>query len=234
VKVSVILPTYNEAGNIVELIRQIIQVVSPKYEYEILVMDDNSPDKTFEIVKSAFPDDLSVVPVLRTAQRGLAYAIRAGVDKASGDQIVIMDTDFTHDPKEIPKMLHVAQIYGIVSGSRFCAGGNMQDAPHYLASRIYNEFMRFVLRTQIQDNLGGYFTISAEKLRSLPIDKIFFGYGDYFFRLLYFAELAQMSIVELPAKYAVRTKGVSKSNFFKMLFTYTIAMLKLRFSDKEL
>ena len=98
-----------------------------------------------------------------------------------------MDTDFTHDPAEIPKLLHVGEVYDIVSGSRFCAGGSMQDTQHYLSSLAYNWMIRLVLRTQIQDNLGGYFTMRREKLRQLPLDLIFCGYGDYFFRLLHCA-----------------------------------------------
>lgn len=227
-KVSVILPTYNEADNIVELVRQIMQNIPAAWEYEIIVVDDNSPDHTFQVVQNVFKGQSCVIPVLRTTDRGFAKSIRTGIEKAQGDHILVMDTDFTHDPVEISKLLHVGEVYDLVSGSRFCAGGNMQDVQHYLASMLYNWFMRIVLRTQVQDNLGGYFTISKAKLDLLPFDRIFFGYGDYFFRLLYFAQKHGMKIVEIPAQYRARQKGASKSNFMKMLFSYTYAMLKLK------
>ena len=226
-KVSIILPTYNEAGNIVELVRQILLNIPAGWDSEIIVVDDNSPDQTFEVVRNAFKDSPAVIPVLRTTDRGFAKSIRAGIEKAQGDQILVMDSDLTHDPVEIPKMLHVGRMYDIVSGSRFSPGGNMQDTRHYVASLVYNWFMRLVLRTQVQDNLGGYFTIRKEKLNLLPFDLIFFGYGDYFFRLLHYAQKQGMTIVEIPAYYRTRDKGASKSHFGKLLFQYSKEMFAL-------
>jgi dolichol-phosphate mannosyltransferase len=227
-KVSVILPTYNESGNIVDLIREIKKSIPDRYIYEIIVVDDNSPDKTYQIVKNTFKDDPTVILILRTMNRGLPNSIRAGIEKASGDHVLVMDTDFTHDPAEIPKMLHVAQEYDIVSGSRFCPGGNMQDTRHYIASMMYNWLVRIIIRTQVQDNLGGFFTIRKAKLDNLPFDHIFLGYGDYFFRLLHYAQRYDLTIVEIPAQYNIRKQGKSKSNFFKMLFLYTSALVQLK------
>jgi dolichol-phosphate mannosyltransferase len=232
-KVSIILPTYNESGNIVQLIRAIKRHVPPSWEREIIVADDNSPDGTYKLVQETFAMDSEVKALLRTADRGLARSIQAGINAATGDQIVVMDTDFTHDPSEIPKLLHVAEIFDLVSGSRFCAGGSMQDTQHYLASLAYNWFMRVVLRTQVQDNLGGYFTIKVEKLRALPLKQILFGYGDYFFRLLHFAQKQGLTVVEIPACYHARQAGRSKSNLVKMLFGYTGAMLRLKWGQNR-
>jgi dolichol-phosphate mannosyltransferase len=143
-----------------------------------------------------------------------------------------MDTDFTHDPIEIPRMLHIARIYDIVSGSRFCAGGNMQDKKHYLASLAYNWLLRALLRTQLQDNLGGYFVMKRDRILSLPLDQIFYGYGEYFFRLLYFAQRRGLKVIEIPAIYRVRTYGSSKSSFLRMLFSYSRAAILLKTSRK--
>jgi dolichol-phosphate mannosyltransferase len=230
-KVSIILPTYNEAGNIIDLIDQIICNIPPDWQYEIIVVDDNSPDHTYQIVQDAFRNNQSVVPILRTTDRGFAKSIRAGIERAQGDRVLVMDTDFTHDPVEIPKMLHVSLVYDIVSGSRFSPGGNMQDVNHYIASLVYNWCMRLLLRTQVQDNLGGYFVVSKSKLAILPFDLIFFGYGDYFFRLLHYAQKYGLTIVEIPAEYKARKEGVSKSNFLKMLFSYTIEVFRLKRAD---
>jgi len=227
-KVSVILPTFNEAGNIVELVRQIKNQLPAGYAHEIIVVDDNSPDQTLQLVHRAFQDDPTIITVLRQSDRGLANSIRAGIENAGGDQIIVMDTDFTHDPLEIPKLLHVGQVYDLVSASRFCPGGNMQDTQHYLASMIYNWFIRLLVRTQVQDNLGGYFTIAAGKLNKLPFDKIFFGYGDYFFRLLHYAQINELTVVEIPAIYRMRQLGSSKSNFSKLLFSYTGALINFK------
>jgi len=232
-KVSVILPTYNEAANIIKLTKRIIDKIPTEWDYEILIMDDNSPDKTFQIAKETFQNEQHVIPVLRTKDRGLARAIRAGIEHATGEQVLVMDTDFTHDPTEIPRLLHISIIYDIVSGSRFCPGGNMQDTKHYLASLTYNWLLRLVLRTQIQDNLGGFFTMRKDKLLQLPLDNIFYGYGDYFFRLLHYAQKINMTVVEIPAQYHARSEGKSKSNFTQLLFSYTMAAIKLKLKSKS-
>ncbi len=226
--ISVILPTYNEAGNIVPLVKAIMARMPQGKEYEILVVDDHSPDGTHDIAKKEFAGDKRVVTILRHTDRGLAKSIWAGIEQAKGDQIVVMDTDFTHDPAEIPKLLHVGEIYDIVIGSRFCSGGNMQDYYHYVTSFIYNLVLRVCLHSQIQDNLGGYFTMKKSKILPLPIHLIFYGYGDYFFRLLHFAKRQGMSVVELPVYYKVRTYGTSKSSVIKMLYSYTRAAIKLK------
>ena len=226
--VSVILPTYNEAGNIVPLIERIKGNLESKFSFEIVVVDDSSPDGTGDLVSRRFLGDCSVKVSIRKGNRGLAHSIRHGLEMATGSRFVVMDTDFAHDPDEIVKMLHVGEAYDVVIGSRFCAGGNMQDTAHYLASLYYNRAIRVLLRTQVQDNLGGFFTMRRADLESLPWDLIFFGYGDYFFRLIHYAQEVELSIVEVPAVYRERTSGESKSRFFRMIFSYGIQILKLR------
>lgn len=226
-KVSVILPTFNEAGNIVELIGAIKKQVPASWEQEIVVVDDNSRDGTLDLVREAWGDDPVVKTILRTSDRGLGASIGAGIQAATGDYVLIMDTDFTHRPEEIPSMLHVVQITDLVSGSRFCPGGSLADTGHYIASFVYNLFVRLIIRTQIQDNLGGFWVARAALIRRLPFDEIFFGYGDYYFRLLHFAQYAGMKVIELPAEYCERNAGKSKSNFGKLLFQYSTMVLKL-------
>lgn len=233
-KASVIVPTYDEAGNIIGLVEEILRCVPPDVEPEVLVVDDDSPDRTWEVAKNAFAKNSSVRVVRRTTDRGFAKSIRAGIEQATGDVVIVMDADFTHDPAEIPRMLHILRHYDIVSGSRFCAGGNMQDTRHYLTSLAYNWLLRVLLRTQVQDNLGGYFAMKREKLLALPLDEIFYGYGEYFFRLMYFAQRSGLKVVEIPALYRVRSHGASKSNFLGMLFSYSRAALSLRSRRKSL
>lgn len=231
-KLSIILPTYNEAGNIVPLIHALMRQIPDGMAFEIIVVDDNSPDGTCQAVREAF-DSPAVIPILRTEDRGLASAIRAGIERSTGSQLVVMDTDFTHNPDLVPTMLHLGDVYDVVVGSRFCPGGGMPDVPHYLASMTYNWMLRIVLRTQIQDSLSGFFTIRRSTLSALPWDSIFFGYGDYFFRLLFFAQRSGASIIEMPVVYDTRRKGSSKSVFWRLLFSYSAAMLRLRWSGNR-
>jgi dolichol-phosphate mannosyltransferase len=227
VKVSVILPTYNEARNIVRLITEIRSCIAAPWECEIIAVDDNSSDGTYAAVESGFSDDSAVKAILRTSDRGLANSIRAGIDQAQGDYVLVMDTDFTHRPEEIPLMLHVVEKVDLVSGSRFSAGGRMDDTTHYVASFVYNLLIRLMIRTQIQDNLGGFWVARADRIRELPFDAIFFGYGDYYFRLLHYAQANGMKVIELPSHYSERAAGKSKSNFLKLLFTYSGKLVSL-------
>lgn len=228
-RVSVVLPTYNEAENIVPLVEKILENIPYPYEPEIIVVDDSSPDGTYNIVKKAYAEDNRVRPLLRKEDRGLAKSIGYGLEQSTGDRVIVMDTDFTHDPAEIPRLLHVAEVFDVVTGSRFCPGGNMPGLGHYLASMVFNWNLRLLLRTQIQDNLSGMFCANRKAIEKLDYTKIFFGYGDYFFRFLHFVQLNGCSLVEIPVIYQTRMAGESKSNFLKLLFKYSYAAIKLKF-----
>lgn len=233
-KVSVILPTYNEKGNIIELVDEIIgQLSLMNIEIEIVVVDDNSPDNTGKLVQDRFFDDEGVKVFIRTEERGFATAIRYGIEKSSGDIIVVMDTDFNHDPKMLPQLVKFLEYYDIVIGSRFTVGGGMDDTFRYFGSFVYNMFIRIILHTQIQDNLCGFFAIHREKVFALDFEKIFFGYGDYFFRLLFYAQKKKFKILEVPTFYQLRKYGESKTNLISVFIEYSIALLKLRIQKKE-
>ena len=105
----------------------------------------------------------------------------------------------------------------------------MENQLHGKLSYYYNIMLKFILKTNINDNLGGYFLIKRDLLNKLEFDKIFYGYGEYFFRLLYFGKINKAKIIEIPAVYKQRLYGKSKSNFLTMLFKYFYAAVKLRF-----
>ena len=226
-EVTIILPTFNEKNNILLLVN-LIKKVLKKNRVEIIVIDDNSPDRTGLICKNKFKKDKSVNIILNRKRIGLAKSIYQGILKSSKKNIVVMDTDFTHDPILIPKMLRLINEYDIISGSRYCVGGYMQDQIHSHLSFFYNLILKLILKTQIQDNLGGYFCIKKKILNRLPRKKIFYGYGEYFFRLLFFSLIQNFTILEIPAIYKKRVRGKSKSNFIYMFYKYFIEAVKLR------
>ena len=232
--VAVVIPTYNEAGNIVPLIEQIIQHVGAKYQLEVIVVDDSSPDGTARIALDRFVLDNRIRVIQRTEDKGLGSAVGHGMSLATSDVVVGLDADLTHNPSQIPDMVHVCERFDLVSGSRFAAGGSMQDKAHYFSSFVFNLWIRILLGTQIQDNLAGFFVVRRHVLDELPHEKIFFGYGDYFIRLLYFAQRSGSSVIEIPTHYTLRTSGSSKSNYLKMVWTYTSAVINLLVSSKRL
>lgn len=223
---SVILPAYNEAGSIVELINAILRYAPP--DAEVLLVDDDSPDGTARRASEAFRGSDRVRVTVRSRDRGLARSVRAGIEAARSDRVLIMDSDFNHDPRDIPRLIGVAAFADIVIGSRFAPGGNMPDRARYLGSLVYNLFVRMALRTQVQDNLSGYFVIRRNAVLSLPLDEIFFGFGDYFFRLLHFAQRSGFSIIEVPVVYGTRDSGHPKHSVFKTFFQYTGSLLRFR------
>ena len=227
-EISIILPTYNEKDNIVRLV-ETIKKLNLEQTFEILIIDDNSPDGTYQFSKDKLSYDKNIKIVLRKNIRGLAFSIKEGIEKSVGSHVIVMDTDFTHDPILIKKMISLRSQYEIISGSRYVSGGSMENQFHGKLSYYYNIMLKFLLKTKINDNLGGYFLIKRDLLNDLEFDKIFYGYGDYFFRLLYFSKNKNAKIIEIPAVYKQRLYGKSKSNFLAMLFKYFFAAVKLRF-----
>jgi dolichol-phosphate mannosyltransferase len=207
-----------------------LEILKSTEDKEIIVVDDNSPDGTYLACKTAFEKNDGIKVILRKSNRGLANSIAEGIKICKGKYIIVMDTDMTHDPKLISKLISLTKEYDIISCSRFCAGGLMENKMHYFFSFSFNLLLRIILKTQIQDNLGGYFCIRKNVLDLLPFEKIFYGYGEYFFRLLHFAQTKNLTIIEIPAVYNLRYKGKSKSNFLLLLFKYFFAAIKLRFN----
>jgi len=243
VDVSVILPTFNERDNICDLVDAIHKELAVAgYGYEVLVVDDNSPDGTADIVRRRYHIQ-GTAPVsiragsrgvvrlfVRTQDKGLANSIRDGLLAAQGRTLVVMDTDFNHDPAMIPQMVDLLRYYDLVIGSRFVMRGGMEDRLRYHFSQIYNVFIRALFQTQIQDNLSGYFAIRRERLYSLTplFPAIFYGYGDYFIRLLLAAWRQDWKILEVPVFYILRRHGDSKTGFWSVFKKYTAAVIRLR------
>lgn len=222
---SVILPTYNERENIGPLVDELLRFGGEAVE--VIIVDDASPDGTAALVQERYGDRPSVRLIVRTDDRGLAKSIRAGLEAASGDGVIVMDTDFNHDPAMLPLIRELLGHFDIVVGSRFVVGGGMEDVFRYYASWAYNIGLRTVLGTRIQDNLSGFFGMRREHLPSFDRDAIFYGYGDYFFRLLHEATSLQLRMIEIPVYYRLRPAGESKTRYLKIFTDYTSALLSL-------
>jgi dolichol-phosphate mannosyltransferase len=228
-KTSIILPTYNEKDNIVELIQAIFATLkSDNLDIEIVVVDDNSPDGTAAAVRQSYGDDPRVRLFVRTEGRGLATAIRYGIEHSAGEALVFMDTDFNHDPAIIPQMIKFLEYYDIIIGSRFVMAGGMEDRFRQFSSLVYNYGIRLLFGTPVHDNLSGFFSMYRDKLESMDLDQIYYGYGDYFIRLLMVAHKRGYNMLEIPVFYRLRMHGHSKTQFLSILTQYSRALLSLR------
>ena len=228
--VSVILPCYNESGNIIPLI-EAIHVELGFCKHQVVVVDDNSPDGTYNLVFEKKFD--YVKSILRTSDPSLAKSIRRGLEEADGDMLVVMDSDFNHQPSYIPQMVKGLEYYDCVSASRFLYGGKMNNRFRHMASWVFNVFVRVLTGKSITDSLYGFFAIHRRVVNKLDFDKIFWGYGDYCIRLMYDLQEQQSTILQIPAVNGDRYAGTGNSNFFKTLFQYTIETFRLVFFRKK-
>ena len=219
-KISVILPTLNDRENVVPLIHAIHGVLRD-LPYEILVVDDNSPDGTAQAVMDL--KDPKIRVIIRSTDPGFAKSIRCGIENAAGDLLIIMDSDFNHDPGCIPYMVQKMLEYDCVSGSRFLDGGRMTPAWRGVGSRLFNVFVYKTTGSKMTDNLFGFFGIRREVMERLPYDDIFFGFGDYGIRLLFYLQKNKAKIFEFPAVCGKRLAGRGNRRIFETLCRYVKA-----------
>ncbi len=232
IQASVVLPTYNESGNIIGLIEEIKKELTAKrISYEIVVVDDDSPDKTGLLAQKYFAKIPDVRVIIRKNARGLASAIRRGIEQSVGDIIVVMDTDFNHEPRLIPRLVEKCGRYDMVVGSRFVKGGGMTNKTRETLSRLFNILIRIILGSPVHDNLSGFFAIKTKELDKINFDQVFWGYGDYFIRLIYFIKKQGNTFFEIPSYYKEREYGSSKSQFLQMFRDYLASTLALRFGN---
>lgn len=227
--ISVILPTYNERGNIVFLIKEILKAAKKnKSLCEIIVVDDDSADGTATEVKKNFKGS-RVKVFVRKEDRGLAKAIYYGVKKARGKIVAVMDSDFNHDPKLVFRMVDRINTSDIVIGSRYMKGGGMENKKREILSKIFNLLLvKWILASPVNDNLSGFFAMRRKRLLALDANKIFYGYGDYFIRLIYLAKKKEYTFLEVPCFYKNRPYGQSKSILLWLTISYFLSAVRCR------
>lgn len=234
VNLSVIIPTYNERENIILLIKETQAVLKRiSLPYEIIVVDDNSPDLTGAAVKKEFKNK-NIRAYVRKNDKGLATAILFGIKRSKGDIVICMDADFNHPAKKIPELLSDLQNSDLVVASRFIKNGGMEDKFRYLFTYLFNFFLKRILGFPTMDNLSGFYAIRKNKLLTLPLNFIYNGYGEYHLRLVYLAQKYGLRIKETPVYYPKRKYGYSKSNLFKMFFIYLQVAFSLKYSDEKI
>ena len=171
---SILLPTYCEAENIVSVIEQ-CQDALKDYVYEIIVIDDNSPDGTWRIAEETFLEDERVQVIRRTDESGLATAVVCGFNAATHDIAVVMDADLQHPPGRLPEILDAfSEETDLVIGSRYAAGGCIEDWPLYrhIVSRGATLLSKLAVPSArgVSDPMSGYFAVRRRAVIGAELD----------------------------------------------------------------
>ncbi len=213
----VIIPTYNEKENIQQIIRK---VFSLEKEFDILIVEDNSPDGTADIVKSLmkeFPDRLFIEE--RKGKLGLGTAYIHGFKWALSrdyEFVFEMDADFSHSPDDLIRLYKACAEDGadLAIGSRYITGVNVVNWPmgRVLMSYYASSYVRFITRMKVQDTTAGFKCYTRKVLETIDLDRIkFTGYA-FQIEMKFTAWKLGFRITEVPIIFTDRTRGESKMN----------------------
>jgi dolichol-phosphate mannosyltransferase len=229
--VSVVLPTYNERGHIADLIAA-IQAVMPG-DTEIIVVDDDSPDGTWQAVSDFAADHPGVRLLRRVGRRGLTSAFNEGIALATGEIVCWMDCDFSMPPAKLPELVAATAATDMAIGSRYVPGG-ADEGHSFMAlafSRIINLYAGLLLGFYVHDYTSGFIAAHRRVLQAIPLRG---DYGEYFIDLMARASRLGYTVTEVPYRCVPRRSGESKTGTSLWGYVtrgrkYVTTVLRLRF-----
>ncbi len=225
----IVVPTYNEKGNIETVYRKIFLVTKA---CDLLVVDDNSPDGTGKIADQLAKKDNRVRVLHRVSKNGLGTAYIEGMQFALNkgyERVIAMDADLSHDPINIPKMLELSKEYDLVIGSRYVHDGGMVNwgIGRFFISRFANAVTKWVLGLKPEDCSGGYKCYRAELLKMIDLKKIFSPGYSFQVEILFRAVRLNAKVKEFPIIFVNRHEGESKLSFRELAqFAQTVWRLR--------
>jgi dolichol-phosphate mannosyltransferase len=222
----VIVPTYNEADNLDELLSQLLAL---PVNLGIIIVDDNSPDGTGQLAdRWAAREPARVHVIHRPGKMGLGTAYIAGFNYGlltlQAARLMTMDADFSHNPRYIPGMIALSEQYHVVIGSRYAPGGGSRNCSwkRIWLSRMANFVARAALGLQARDATAGFRLYRREALASIPLDQIFSSGYSFLVEMLFLCQRRGWQIGELPIIFEDRRKGqtkISRHEVFKAQYT---------------
>ncbi len=223
-QVSIIIPTYNESQNIVAVLKSIKANLPKNFITQAIVVDDNSPDGTGKIVEDYLKNlkkitNYTIEVIHRKAKDGLGSAIMKGIQQAKGDTIVVMDSDFSHPPQIIPKLIESIKKYqfDIAVASRYINGGKIQGWS--LKRKIMSKFATLIAKKGLgidtKDPMSGFFAFKRNIIKELNLDAI-----GYKILLEILVKTKNVTIKEIPYTFQDRELGSSKLGLRTILDYY--------------
>ncbi len=236
-QISIIIPTYNESQNILNVLKSIGDIIPKSSFTEAIVVDDNSPDGTGKIVEDYLKNVKKIAGytidiVHRTTKNGLSSAILSGIQRATGDTIVVMDSDLSHPPQIIPKMIDALKKYqcDMVVASRYITGGQINgwNKKRKLLSKIATLIAKKGLGVKTNDPMSGFFAFRKGILKGLNFDAIGFK-----ILLEILVKKRGLSVKEIPYTFQNRTFGSSKLDFSTILDYFKSVWKLYRFGKSK-
>ena len=208
----VIIPTYNEAENLPRLIPSILALAD---SFEVLVVDDSSPDGTADVVKKMQKGNPRIHLKERGAKLGLGTAYVAGFHFALAngyDRVFEMDADFSHDPAELPRLLEKTETCDLVIGSRYVSGVNVVNWPmrRLVLSYAANVYTRWITGMPVRDATSGFKCFRREVLESIDLDSLRSNGYAFQIEMSFLAWSKGFRVSEIPIVFVDRRVGVSK------------------------
>jgi len=230
-----VLPTYNEAENIVAIVQASLRELARTGDHHVLVVDDNSPDGTGRIADQLAESHEQVSVLHRPGKQGLGRAYIAGFQHGlahGAERLMEMDSDFSHDPSDIPRLVHEAQRGAdLVLGSRYIPGGGVENwgLGRRIVSRGGCLYAQAILRVPVRDLTGGFKCFDRRVLEAIGIEQMHAdGYG-FQIELTYRTLKAGFHVREVPIVFHERRAGQSKmSTRIATEAVWKVPALKLR------
>jgi dolichol-phosphate mannosyltransferase len=230
---SIVVPTYNEAECITRMLDDLVRYVpSP---VEIIVVDDDSPDRTWELAEQR--GDPRVKVIRRVGTRGLASATVRGIIEARGEVIGVLDAEMPLIPPILPAMIDGLKDHDIVVASRYVeGGGDERSRVRVITSWLLNRLAQILLGPGVLDYDSGIYLMKRSVLDRVVPSPL--GFGEYFIDFIYACRLKGLRVCEVPCIYSDRTSGTSKSDvghlsFLSLGIRYGLRILALRLKGVE-
>jgi dolichol-phosphate mannosyltransferase len=210
-EISIVVPTFSEAENIAELHARLSAVLASE-SWELIFVDDDSPDGTADLVRALSKEDQRVRCIQRIGRRGLSTAVVEGALSSSAPYVAVMDADLQHDESILPAMLHElrSRNLDIVVGSRYVAGGGTGDwaESRKTISRIASRMAKGLVPEDLRDPMSGFFAVRSEALRDAA--RRLSGYGYKILLDLFVSAGRPLRFAEVPYTFKPRIHGQSK------------------------
>lgn len=237
VEISVVVPTYNEKENIAILINEVERILKKENKrFEIVIVDDNSPDGTPQIVKTLNKKYKNIRVFVRKKKEGVGSAYYFGYKKSKGKIIIGMDADLSHDPNEIKKLVDkLEEGYDMVLGSRHIHGSYYEHKRFntfrkYITSKYGNILTSFILGINIRDFTNGFRCFKKDILNNMQL--INKG-NSLLMEIIAKAYWKGYKIIEVPTKFRDRKRGISKLQLIKepLQFLQDVLYLKRKYNS---